>query len=95
MIDDVRTQSYRATPRFKPFAEFSRVRLLRDVTQHGQQQVREGVWEDYSETMPAGSRGVVVHHYYGNDVVYVVEFFHKGETIGVFTVEHNDLESVT
>lgn len=92
MTDVVRI-GYRASPRPKPFAEFSRVRLLRDITQHGRQ-IRNGVWEDFCETMPAGSRGAIVHFYYGNGIAYVVEFFHEGETIGVFTVEHNDLESI-
>jgi hypothetical protein len=55
--------------------------------------LENGVWEDFSETMPAGSRGAVVH-IYDDGAAYEVEFFDAGQTIGVFTVAHDDLESI-
>lgn len=74
------------------FPEFSSVRLLRDVTQHGQRVSEDGVWMDHSEMMLAGSRGAVVH-IYNDGAAYEVEFFDDAhQTIGVFTVAHDDLE---
>lgn len=69
------------------------MRLRREITQEGRRRLDNDVWEDFSETMPAGSRGAVVH-IYDDGAAYEVEFFNAGQTIGCFTVPHDDLESV-